>query len=221
MHQCGERSVVLTWPAAAARRYLYVWPEKNLSVVSIGLSRGVSLDCDQAYNDGFTLSIIWNASVLAALNISLPATALCPRRSLLAVVVRPTAQRAVTTAACPRPSLPSRKTCPPPAPPTAAGPGRPPCKAPPGRRATAHARASVQCGPKPTGGRPPRVRRCRPTGRRGAAMVRRSSAAVSAAARRCRCGASQNPLHHPLHATHPATHHHPLHAVGVGGVAAE
>lgn len=36
-------------------------PEQNISIVSMGQSRGSSLGCDQAYDDGFTLSLIFNA----------------------------------------------------------------------------------------------------------------------------------------------------------------
>jgi hypothetical protein len=40
-------------------KYMYVLPSSNLTVVSIGQSYGQSQDCDGAYNDGFTLSLVW------------------------------------------------------------------------------------------------------------------------------------------------------------------
>ena len=38
---------------------MYVLPSANLTVISIGQSYGQSQDCDGAYNDGFTLSLVW------------------------------------------------------------------------------------------------------------------------------------------------------------------
>ena len=40
-------------------KYMYVLPSANLTVVSMGQSKGGSLDCQTAYNDGYTLSLIW------------------------------------------------------------------------------------------------------------------------------------------------------------------
>jgi CubicO group peptidase (beta-lactamase class C family) len=41
-------------------KYLYVLPEENLTVVTMGQSMGQSLDCE-AYSDIFTLSLIWRS----------------------------------------------------------------------------------------------------------------------------------------------------------------
>ena len=41
-------------------KYLYVLPEENLTVVTMGQSMGRSLDCE-AYSDVFTLSLIWRS----------------------------------------------------------------------------------------------------------------------------------------------------------------
>jgi CubicO group peptidase (beta-lactamase class C family) len=40
-------------------KYVYALPSANLTVVSMGQSKGTSLDCDGSYNDGYTLSLIW------------------------------------------------------------------------------------------------------------------------------------------------------------------
>ena len=40
-------------------KYVYVLPSANLTVVSMGQSKGTSLDCEGSYNDGYTLSLIW------------------------------------------------------------------------------------------------------------------------------------------------------------------
>ena len=35
-------------------KYVYVLPSANLTVVSMGQSKGTSLDCEGSYNDGYT-----------------------------------------------------------------------------------------------------------------------------------------------------------------------
>jgi CubicO group peptidase (beta-lactamase class C family) len=42
-------------------KYVYVLPSANLTVVSMGQSKGTSLDCKGSYNDGYTLSLVWRA----------------------------------------------------------------------------------------------------------------------------------------------------------------
>ena len=42
-------------------RYVYALPSSNITVVSMGQSKGTSLDCEGSYNDGYTLSLIWRA----------------------------------------------------------------------------------------------------------------------------------------------------------------
>lgn len=42
-------------------KYAYMLPSSNITVVSMGQSMGSSLDCQGAYNDGYTLSLIWRA----------------------------------------------------------------------------------------------------------------------------------------------------------------
>lgn len=40
-------------------QYVYIDPSRNLSVVTMGQSFGTSTECSHAYDDGFTLGLIW------------------------------------------------------------------------------------------------------------------------------------------------------------------
>ena len=42
-------------------KYLLLWPSRNLTIVTLGNSFGTSLGCEAAYDDGFTLSLVWRA----------------------------------------------------------------------------------------------------------------------------------------------------------------
>jgi len=42
-------------------KYIFLVPELNLTVSTFGQSTGHSLGCDGGYDDGYTLSLIWNA----------------------------------------------------------------------------------------------------------------------------------------------------------------